>query len=483
MMDIFFGREDEKKKLNELLESDRAEFLAIYGRRRVGKTYLISEFLKDKGIYFEITGSKKAPKSEQLRNFFREFSLLFPDETIDVCPKDWGEALSLLTSALAKIPRNQKIILFFDELPWLASPRSGFLRALDYFWNRHASRMRNMKLIVCGSAAAWMIHNVINDKGGLYGRLSAQMRLDPFTLAEVEKLLVLRGIRLDRKQLITLYMAIGGIPKYLNFIKPGMSAAQMLNEYCFKAQGFLFQEFPKLFKSLFDSADRHVKIVKILAKNRYGLQQSQIFKKAGLSIGGNASATLEELEESGFIMSVPQFGKNVKERQWRLSDEYSFFYLTWVEDIRNTILRKSDPEYWMKQQISQKWLTWAGYAFENICLKHVSKIKEALGLAGISTIETQWSFHGSQKSDGAQIDLVIDRADNCINLCEIKFSNDVYVLTKKDQEDLERKRRIFQHETKSRKTVFTTLITPYGAQENVHYLGTVQKQLTMNNLF
>ncbi len=482
-MDFFFGREKEKKLLKELYESGRAEFLAIYGRRRVGKTYLINEFFKDKGVYFEITGSKKAPKSEQIGNFYREFTAFFPGEDAGIQPNDWGEALNLLKTAITKIPETEKVILFFDELPWLASPRSGFLSALEYFWNRHISRMKNVKLIVCGSAASWMIHNVINDKGGLYGRLSAQMRLEPFTLTEVESFLLAKGIRLDRKQLITLYMAIGGIPKYLNFVKTGMSAAQMLNDSCFKSQGFLFQEFPKLFKSLFDESDKHMKIVKVLAENRYGLTQSEVFDKVGLSTGGYSSSLLEELEESGFIMSIPEYGKNVKERRWRLIDEYSFFYLTWIENMRSSILRRSDPDYWMKNQSSQKWLIWAGYAFENICLKHVAKIKESLGISGVSSIETQWSYHGDEENEGAQIDLVIDRADNCINLCEIKFSNDVYILTKKDQVIFERKERVFRSETGTRKTLFTTLITPYGAEENTCYLGVVQKQLTMNQLF
>lgn len=482
-MEFFFGREQEKKQLQELYDSGKPEFLAIYGRRRVGKTYLVSEFFKEKGVYFEITGSKKAPKSEQLSNFYREFTALFPEEDTGEKPKEWGEALHLLQLAIQKIPQSQKVVLFFDELPWLAAPRSGFLRALDYFWNRHISRMKNVKLIVCGSAAAWMIHHVINDKGGLYGRLSAQMRLEPFTLTEVENLLFAKGVRLDRKQLITLYMVIGGIPKYLNFVKHGQSVAQMANDLCFKPQGFLFQEFPKLFTSLFDGADKHGKIVKILAENRYGLSQAEIFEKAALPAGGHSSVLLEELEESGFLMSVPKYGKNVKERQWRLIDEYSYFYLTWIEGMRSTILRKSDPEYWLKCQTSQSWQTWSGYAFENVCLKHVGKIKDALGISGVSSIETQWSFRGNKSAEGAQIDLLIDRADNCINLCEMRFSNDIYVLTKNDREALERKLRVFQRETGTNKTIFITMITPYGVVENEYYLGTVQKQLTMNDLF
>lgn len=220
-----------------------------------------------------------------------------------------------------------------------------------------------------------------------------------------------------------------------------------------------------------------------MSENRYGQTQLEIFDKAALPTGGHSSDILEEIEESGFIMSLSKYGKNIKERCWRLTDEYSYFYLTWIENMRSSILRQSDPDYWIKNQSSQKWLTWAGYAFKNICLKHVTKIKEALGIAGVCSYETQWSFHGDKDNEGAQIDLVIDRADNCINLCEIKFSNDVYVFSKKDQESLERKLRVFQQKTATRKTLFITLITLYGAERNSYYLSAVQKQLTLDDLF
>ncbi len=224
-------------------------------------------------------------------------------------------------------------------------------------------------------------------------------------------------------------------------------------------------------------------MVKALAVKRYGLSQTELFNAAGLSVGGGSTLILEELEECGFIMSFPEFGKKIKERHWRLTDEYSLFYLTWVEKMRSSILRGSDPDYWLKQQQTHKWLAWAGYSFENICLKHAAKIKKALGLGGVSTIETQWAFSGEKEKRGAQIDLVIDRADNCISLCEIKFCKDIYALTKQEKEELERKKRVFQRETRTRKTLFTTMITPYGVKENEHYLGTVQHQLTMDDLF
>ncbi|MDB2613583.1 ATP-binding protein [Chlamydiales bacterium] len=482
-MDIFFGRDKEKKILEKNFNSDKAEFIAIYGRRRVGKTYLITEFFKNKGVYFEITGSKKASLSEQIRNFCREFNSFFGNEETKTSIKDWGDAFYLLKDAISKIPSDQKVILFFDELPWLASPKSGFLRALDYFWNRHASRMKNVKLIVCGSAAAWMIRKVIRDKGGLHNRLSAQIRLEPFSLSEVEELLRSEGVHFDRKQLITLYMSIGGIPKYLNFVEPGKSVSQILNEVCFNPNGYLFQEFHKLYESLFDKSENHIRVIRTLSDKRYGLLHTDLIRESGLTLGGGSTRILEELEECGFIMSFPELGKIKRERHWRLIDEYSLFYLNWVEGMRSAILRGSDPEYWIKQQKTGKWQAWAGYSFENICLKHVFQIKKSLGLGGISTVEAQWSYRGKEKEMGAQIDLVIDRADNCINLCEIKFSNDIYVLKKQDKEDLERKVKVFRNQTKTKKTLFTTMITPYGVRENEYYIGTVQQQLTMDDLF
>ncbi len=476
-MDFFFGRETEKKLLEKLYNSDQAEFLAVYGRRRVGKTYLISQFFQNNGIYFEMTGSRKSSLKEQLLNFTREFTSLFTEEKIESPLKNWGDAFHLLKNAISKIPKSQKIILFFDELPWLASPRSGFLRALDYFWNRHISRMKNVKLIICGSAAAWMIQKVINDKGGLHNRLTAQIRLEPFTLGEVKKLLQARNVHLERKELITLYMAIGGIPKYLNYVSPGQSIAQILNSLCFHPQGFLFQEFPKLYNSLFDKPEKHLRIIRILAEKRYGLSQGELFEAAKLPVGGNSTLVLEELEECGFIMSFPEFGKKIKKRHWRLTDEYSLFYLSWIENMRSTILKGGDPDYWMKQQKEQQWITWAGYTFENICLKHTAQIKQALGLAAVSTREAQWA------DSGAQIDLVIERADQCINLCEIKFANAPYTLTKQVSEKLLKKRNVFQQKTNTRKTLFTTIISPYGVTENAHYLASVQQQLTMDALF
>ena len=457
---MIIGRTNEKLILQKLYTSKNAEFLAIYGRRRIGKTYLVSQFFKDKGIYLEITGSPNATTAEQLLNFHREFTALFKREDDQSPPQDWSEAFYRLQQTLVGYSSAEKIILFFDEMPWLCEKDSTFLSALDYFWNRHASRMPNVLLIVCGSAASWMIHHVINNKGGLYGRLSAQIGLKPFTLSEVEQYLQSQSIALSRKQICELYMVTGGVPKYLAHLPRGSSSAQLIHHLCFTPQAPLLIEFHKLYHSLFSNPQKHVALIKALAKRRKGLTKSNLYKEIGISSSGASSRIIQELEESGFIMSLPKTGKKIKDSHLILVDEYSLFYLNWIDEVKHLILQNSDPNYWMKQQASPSWQAWAGYAFESMCLKHSAQIKDALKIGGVRTQESYWSSAASNKDRGAQIDLVIERADQCINLCEIKFSTGPFVVTKQYAEELERKKRVFQETTKTKKALFVTLITP-----------------------
>lgn len=485
-MEKLIGRKEEKVILERLYRSKKAEFLAIYGRRRIGKTFLVYNFFKDLGVYFEITGSKDATKQEQIADFHREFIALFRSEANYPLPKNWSDAFHQLHQALKEINSSQKIILFFDELPWLASPKSGFLRALEYFWNRHFSRMPNVLLIICGSAAAWMIKKVINNKGGLHGRLSAEIRLQPFSLTETEEFFKSKEINLTRKQIIEVYMATGGVAKYLSQVERGKSSSQIINSLCFMPQAPLLREFHKLYDSLFNDAQKHVKIVRELANKRHGMTQQELFRATEMPPGGRSVEILDELEESGFIISTQEFGKEVRERKYRLIDEYTLFYLTWIDDIKQNVLQGTEKDYWGKIQQSPTWHSWAGYAFENICLKHIVKIKEALEIGGVSSRQWHWQRRGSKNSDtdeGAEIDLVLDRADQCINLCEMKFYNNIYTLKKHDVEVINKKKRIFLEDTGSRKAIFVTLITSYGAKETDHYLECVDNQLTLDNLF
>lgn len=478
---MIFGREVEKAILERLFQSKRAEFLAMYGRWRIGKTYLIYEYFKNKGIFFEITGNRKASKKTQLKRFYKKFSSKFQIDDIEE-PVDWADAFDLIRDVAQKIDPSVKFIFFLDELPWLASPKSGFLSALDQAWNNDLSRMPNVLLIVCGSAAAWIIKKIVKDKDGLHGRLSAKIRLQPFTLSESERFLESEGVTLKRKQLIELYMAIGGVAKYLINVPAGKSTVQIINELCFSPHGFLFSEFIDLYRSLFDESEKHIAIVQALAKKRTGMSLEELLKATKIPHGGRTTEILEELTESGFIFQIPAFGKEKKERMIRLMDEYTFFYLSWIDQVRPTIFSSSSEiDHWSKMCKSPKWHEWSGHAFENICLKHVARIKAALGIAGVLTAESHWRYSDHEK--GAEVDLIIDRSDDCIHLCEIKFCNDEFVIDRDYAEKLEKKKRIFQQVTNTRKAVFLTMITPYGVKKNEHYIGLVDQQLTMDHLF
>ncbi len=470
-MKTIIGRKIELDLLQRLYGSSEAEFLAIYGRRRVGKTFLVTEFFKNRGIFFEITGAPNSSMKEQIINFHREYCALFCPENGTPAPKNWSEALYRLIETLEKIPKEQKITLFFDELPWLSKT---FLKALDYAWNRHLSRMPNLFLIVCGSAASWMIKEVLNNKGGLYGRLSAHLRLLPFSLSEMEEYLQSRNIHLPRKQLCEVYMVTGGVPKYLSLINQGESSSQIINHLCFTPQSPLLAEFHKLYHSLFEDAEKHVKIVKALAEKRRGLSRLEVIKACGFSASGRITKILTEIEESGFIMSVPKIGQQRRDLHYYLSDEYSLFYLVWIDPVKGTLLQGVEENYWQQRHASQPWKIWSGFTFEGICHKHLSKIKHALGIGSVTTTSGYW------KGVEAEVDLVIDRADQCTNLCEIKFYDTPFQMTKKYGEELERKKANFREQTKTKKALFTTFISPFGVKENSPYLD---HTLTLDDLF
>lgn len=484
MSSNIFGRAKEIKILDRLFKSNKPEFLAIYGRRRVGKTYLIHEYFKDKGVYFCVTGSANSNKKIQLRKFQRELLNMFPSLNDLKEPKDWDEALYALKEAISNIDKTKKVIIFFDELPWLASNRSGFLPALEYMWNQYLSHINNVILIVCGSAANWIIKKIINNKGGLYGRLSEVIKLNAFTLNETEKFLLSQNVRLSRKQIIEIYMAVGGIAKYLTYIQPGDSAAQIINRLCFTPQGQLVGEFNNLYQSLFDDSQKHIQIIKGLAEKRSGVLQKDLLESVNIPSGGQSSSILEELEESSFIAANPEFLKKSKDKKLWLVDEYSYFYISWIEPVKSSIALGNDQDYWLKMNSDPQWKTWSGYAFESICFKHVAQIKKKLGIAAVLTTESQWSYRPKDKSEkGAQIDLIIDRKDDCINLCEIKFSHTEFTIDQNYAKELQRKIDVFREQTKTTKTLFITFITPFGLRKNEYSTELVNQEITLEDFF
>lgn len=478
-MEGLIGRAMEINLLQEALDSDSAELIAVYGRRRVGKTHLIRTVYEQQ-IVFEFTGANGVRLTQQLENFSLTAQTAFRHQLgIPLAvPENWLQAFRLLINLLESRPSDEKRVIFLDEFPWLDKKKSGFLAAFDHFWNNWASRQKNLVVVICGSAASWMIQNVVRNKGGLHNRVTQRIRLQPFTLHETAQYLQSRNINLSPYDILQLYMVTGGIPHYLKNIRRGESVAQAIDRMCFTKDGALVREFEDLYPALFGKAEKHIAVIRALANRPSGLTRNEILKACKFSSGGTLSKVLEELEESSFITGYTPFGKINKEAIYKLTDEYSLFYLKFIENSKS-----SGTGTWQIKSNEQSWKIWCGYAFEDICLKHVPQIKKALGIASVYTEQSVWRYLPKAGETGTQIDLLMDRQDNCINLFELKFYNTAFSLDKDDAENLAIKRQIFIEKTGTRKNVFITLLSTFGAKNNAYFLQAVQSQLTMQVLF
>jgi hypothetical protein len=414
---------------------------------------------------------------EQLKNFKIELEKVgnnvLPIET----PKNWFDAFILLIKHLESSGNSRQKVVFFDELPWLATNRSGFLRALSYFWNSWADR-QNVIVIICGSAASWMIQKVVNHKGGLHNRITRRIFLKPFNLSETEAFLESKNIFLDRYQILQIYMAMGGIPHYLDAVEEGLSATQNIDQICFSDSGLLNREFSRLYAALFDNSENHITIIRALSTKNQGMTRQELIKNTKFSDGGGLTKVLEELTESGFISKYYPFGKKKRKLIYRLTDEYSLFYLNFMENKTH-----EEDTVWQKLSQTQTYKTWSGYAFESICLKHIPQIKKALSIAGIYSESASFYQKGEKKMEGAQIDLVIDRNDQVINLFEIKFYNEEFTISKEYADKLRKKMSVFRLVTKTKKQLFYMMITTFGLKKNQHSIGLIVNDLTIDDLF
>ncbi len=476
-MKKLIGRKAEQATLKAALQSDEAEMIAVTGRRRVGKTFLVRSFYNTK-IDLEFTGVQHAPRREQLDSFhfvLKQFAGKQHDLTP---PKNWLEAFHQLITVLEnKKKKKQKQVLFFDELPWLATKKSGFLRAFGFFWNNWASK-NNIVVVICGSATSWMIEKIVKDRGGLHNRITRRINLQPFTLAETETFFKSQKIRLTRYHIVLIYMMMGGIPHYLKEIKAGKSAVQNINDICFSNEGLLADEFVNLYPALFEDSDNHIAIIKALSTKLKGLTRAGIIDIAKIPNGGGMTKVLNELIYSGFVSAYYPFGKKRKDMLYRLTDEYSLFYLKFIEKKKRNI-----KDTWQALSQTATFKTWSGYAFESVCLKHVTAIKEALKIGGIYAEPSSFLFQGNDVVPGAQIDLLIDRNDQAINLCEMKFYNTEFTINKSYAKQLRNKIAVFNEVSKTKKQVFLTMVTTFGVAENKYSQDLVDNNLTMDMLF
>ena len=476
MSAIIVGRKEEQAILTKALQSSEAELIAVTGRRRVGKTYLVTSVYQAR-FAFELTGVQNGLLASQLQNFTDQLTQFAKPKLPIKPPQTWSEAFRLLREYLQNEGFKDKKMLFFDELPWLSGQKSGFLAAFGYFWNSWASRQK-LVIVICGSAASWMIQKVVNDRGGLHNRITKRVHLEPFTLNETEAYFQSKNIIFDKYQIVQLYMAMGGIPHYLKEINPAFSAVQNIDAICFSKQGLLSDEFNRLYPSLFANADNHITVVRTLSQKKQGMTRSQISEIGKLGNGGGLSKVLEELIQSGFISDYFPFGKKKKEKLYRLTDEYSLFYLQFIERHRF-----QGGNIWQHLSQTPAYKTWSGYAFESICLKHVERIKQALGISGIYTLAASFHKKGTDTDEGAQIDMVFDRNDRTINLFEIKFYNKPFTISKDYAEQLRQTTWNFQAETKTVKQISWVFITTFGLVPNAHALGLIAKTLTLDDLF
>ncbi len=469
------GRKEHIKKMTDLLKSGKSEFLAITGRRRVGKTFLVDNVYKDH-VCFNITGIQNGSMEEQLLNFRIKLSEHSKTPLISA-PKNWQEAFFQLKTYLSTLDRRKKKVIFIDELPWIYTPKSKFIQMLAHFWNDYLSKEKNFILVICGSATSWILKKIVNDKGGLHNRISEVIKLLPFTLYETKLFLESKKIKLTNQEIAKIYMAMGGIPYYLEKINKGESAAVAIERMCFADNGILKYEYDNLYKALFKNAEIHESIVETLAKSRYGLSRNEILKKSKLSTNGSFNRAMEELLQSGFLAENNQFGRKKWGSIYMLNDEYSIFYHRFIKPNRKYI-----KGIWLQLSNSQSYKIWTGYAFELLSIKHISQIKKALGISGVYVETSTMRIPGTDEESGFQIDLIIDRKDATINLCEMKYYDAVFKIDRQYANKLiERKQRFIEH-TKTRKQVFNTFITNHGVLENKYYLEVVDSQITLNDL-
>ncbi len=475
-MSELIGRKEYIRDFDDLYKSGKSEFVVVYGRRRVGKTFMINQIFKDKFTFYhtglsplELENDQLAEK--QLQNFCS--SLKHYKVDFDSIPKDWFEAFDILRDHLSAINNGERQVVFIDEMPWLDTPRSGFITAFEHFWNGWGAQQDNLMLIVSGSATSWISNKLIDNHGGLYNRITAEFYLKPFTLGECEEFYQNNNIMFDRLTQIQSYMVFGGIPYYLSLINKRYSLAQNIDKLMFEKKGKLHNEFSHLFRSLFINPEDYQKVVRALKNG--SLSRKQIADITKIPYGGGLTTILRSLEENNFIISYIEYGQSSRNTKYKLADPYVIFYLKFIDGEKNI-----DPRYFESRYSSPELNTWFGLAFERVCLAHISKIKKALEIGDVNV--KYYSWQSKQPDNHSQIDLLIERADRVINICEIKFSSKEFSIDKECDADIRRKAVSFIEQNKIKADIKLTIITTYGLQENM-YSGRVQNVVVMDDLF
>jgi len=468
------GRKEEQRLLHELADSGESEFVVVYGRRRIGKTFLVRETFEN-DFFFSYTGIANLNAEQQRKEFaktLREYGWTPKDDNVAV-PENWFDAFNSLRVLITEANTKGRLLIFIDEMPWMDNKKSDFVPALEHFWNGWACGRKNIMLIACGSATSWITKKIFRNKGGLYNRVTRQIALKPFTLAECGEYYVSRGVVMNTQDIIESYMIFGGIPYYLRMIEKRYSLALNVDSMCFGDTAPLLHEFARLMDTLFVNPAKHVKVLEALHTKKKGLTREVIAKLIDFGNGGNLTRILLELEECGFIRKYMPFGKEKNGALYHLTDPFTAFHLTF---IRN----KNSENFWSTYTDNAGHRAWSGYAFEQVCLAHIDELKKAIGISAVHADVSSWICRND--TEGAQIDLVIDRADRVINLCEVKFAKGPFEIDRAYDMALRKKIELFRSETKTRKALHLTMVTTYGVKSG-KYSGIVQSEVNMDELF
>ncbi len=461
--------------LDQCMNSEQSEFVIVGGRRRIGKTYLVERYFNGK-FDFKYVGGHNLRMREQLRAFAKALSKYAGKKQGEF--HDWWDAFDALQDYLETLPRNRKRVIFIDEMPWMDTKRSNFVSALEYFWNAWAASQYDIVLVATGSATAWMTDKILRNKGGLHNRVTKRLHLKPFTLAETEEYLQAKKVVWNRYEILQGYMFTGGVPFYLSMLNPKESVAQNIDRLCFAPDAALRNEFDELYHAVFPVADTYIHVVRALSQHHEGLTRKQIEQLTHLN-GSRLTRVLSNLEICDFIGKRVQYGNKKQEMIYRLIDFYTLFYFRFVE--KNAVL---DPTWWQNHLNDSGVTAWQGLTFEIICMEHHLQIKKALGISGMATEVSTWRTAPNKEYNlpGAQIDMIIERGDRLIHLCEIKFAKDEYIMTRDYDQYLRRRMSVFELVTKTKKPLVYTLITTYGVV-NAHAHSIIHSQVTMNDLF
>lgn len=470
------GRNEECERLSRCLRSNSAQLVVVYGRRRVGKTYLINEFFENT-FAFKLTGVYGQKRKEQLQNFTAELNRR--SEKKYTIPKDWIEAFNYLREYMDGLDANNKQVVFLDELPWLDGKKSGFLSAFEYFWNDYASTKHNFIFVLCGSATSWMDEKITKNKGGLFNRQTCRLYLEPFSLHEVEEFLTSKEIYWSKYEIAECYMIMGGIPYYLNLLDSEESLHQNIDRLFFKKKGELWDEFEHLYNTLFTNSEYYVAVVEALSEKKGGLTRGEICDRVGISKGGDISKILKNLSLSGFVVVCDFYGRKKKESLYQLSDYFTLFYFKYIRGHYG-----KDEHFWSNSVDNASRKAWEGLTFERICKDHIKQIKSKLGISGVLSEEASWFVKSDDEKciTGAQIDLLIDRRDHVVSLCEMKYSLSEFDIDKAYDANLRNKISTFTKVTSCKKTIQLVMITTFGVKRN-KYSGLVGTQVLLDDLF